>query len=937
MTDLQLSNLHQGTVDAERLTDERLKAIAGREDSKCKKISLIVMLIFCVIGVAICAALPAIIESVIRKTLEKNLIMETGLMSESSYNKFVNNSDEKIAYYIWNITNAREVLLYGDKPIAQEVGPINTIHWKYRFDINETVSDRLRYKQVDTYEVLDDGSREKLNLPVISINILYMGGMAALTRATYFNASNPAPHIAIAKNLDDTNFNAYIVGVQTLPTIASQFLDPQQTLLSSFRVLALPSYLQAAVQTISARLNISSQSVMGGWGTNTTFSALDPALVPFTGFNLPGVLSKPTSSIPLLWTPSATSLTKQNGLLLWLAVLPLADSPSKAQATPILKQANDLSDADFALVVNWLRLLTLPTNVYYQGVQMSVIQQGLSQVNFIKNNPDPTQYYPTNWAQLGALQWSTGLITTLLTQDPILISNGIATSVTDVDGLGAQAGLNGFYNHKEPMEFVSGSLFYQDKLLSMSTVPRLNIANATYVLSFFPAGDNNNAVKYVGLIRTLSAIVGNVSAYNPVVVAGTYQFLKANGFPGVPPPVATFLSNVLSSDASNAYSILVYLSRYLGSIFVGDRTNLDIAGVPPQNAGLLMRQTVGGMLFGYTNRIGSYPSISDTYFNASTFAAELPALKAAQDGLDYEYETGRASLQRVGMYKQYNGIPQFQYWCEYYDPVYKTQCSTPAKTVLTNWRVWGEPEVITGVRDGTRFPPFHEDAPVPYQEVFVSDVKRVGNFIYEREVDVKGITTRRYIVDPTTLNSTLTGGTSKWRNESRWYSGSALGTPDGMLDLTSVYGGVPIHVSYPHMLSVDPVESSKIIGFQPDKNIHESYLDTEPLTGLSFRIAKRLQAGFRLKKSMFNWNPNFFNDSQASIYSNIFKQYENVTIPYYWAAATGEISDDDASTFKDKIIKTRKIAFYLQRIGCAILSFFVVIIAFLLYRLKKDE
>jgi hypothetical protein len=254
--------------------------------------------------------------------------------------------------------------------------------------------------------------------------------------------------------------------VRTLPSIASQYTDPSQTLLSSFRVLALSAYLQAAVQTISQRLNISTTAVTGGWGTNVTFSSMNPALVGFTGFNLPGSLSKPASSIPLLWTPSSTSLTRQSGLLLWLAAMPLADSPTKSQATAALKAANDLTDADFALVLNWLRLLTLPTQVYYQGVQMAVIQQGLSQVNFISSDPNPSQWYPRSWSELGALQWSTGLITTLLTNNAALITNGIATSVTDVEGLGAQAGLNGFYNHKEPMEFVSGALFYPDKQLN---------------------------------------------------------------------------------------------------------------------------------------------------------------------------------------------------------------------------------------------------------------------------------------------------------------------------------------------------------------------------------------------------------------------------------------------------------------------------------------
>ena len=204
----------------------------------------------------------------------------------------------------------------------------------------------------------------------------------------------------------------------------------------------------------------------GGWGTNVTFSDLHPALVPFTGFNLPGVLSKPSTSIPLLWTPGPASLTKQDGLLLWLAVLPLEDSTQKQQASAVLTQANDLSSADFALIVNWLRLLTRASQVYYEGVQMNVIRQGLSQVSFIANDPNPSQYYPSNWAELGALQWSTGLITTLLSGVASFVQNGVATSVTDVNGLGAAAGLNGFYNHKEPMEFVSGALFYPDKLLN---------------------------------------------------------------------------------------------------------------------------------------------------------------------------------------------------------------------------------------------------------------------------------------------------------------------------------------------------------------------------------------------------------------------------------------------------------------------------------------
>ena len=56
--------------------------------------------------------------------------------------------------------------------------------------------------------------------------------------------------------------------------------------------------------------------------------------------------------------------------------------------------------------------------------------------------------------------------------------------------------------------------------------------------------------------------------------------------------------------------------------------------------------------------------------------------------------------------------------------------------------------------------------------------------------------------------------------------------PSGVLNLTAVYPQhVPIFASKPHFLDGDPGYVANVTGLHPNRSLHDSFLNVEPLTG----------------------------------------------------------------------------------------------------------
>ena len=56
--------------------------------------------------------------------------------------------------------------------------------------------------------------------------------------------------------------------------------------------------------------------------------------------------------------------------------------------------------------------------------------------------------------------------------------------------------------------------------------------------------------------------------------------------------------------------------------------------------------------------------------------------------------------------------------------------------------------------------------------------------------------------------------------------------PNGLLNLTAVFEeNAPVFASKPHFLDAAPGYQDNVTGMEPDRSLHDSYLDVEPITG----------------------------------------------------------------------------------------------------------
>ena len=64
---------------------------------------------------------------------------------------------------------------------------------------------------------------------------------------------------------------------------------------------------------------------------------------------------------------------------------------------------------------------------------------------------------------------------------------------------------------------------------------------------------------------------------------------------------------------------------------------------------------------------------------------------------------------------------------------------------------------------------------------------------------------------------------------------------DGMIRVSSCYGGVPVVMTAPHFFRGDEILTKAVDGMEPDGELHDTVLYIEPLSGVAMRAHKRIQ------------------------------------------------------------------------------------------------
>ena len=60
------------------------------------------------------------------------------------------------------------------------------------------------------------------------------------------------------------------------------------------------------------------------------------------------------------------------------------------------------------------------------------------------------------------------------------------------------------------------------------------------------------------------------------------------------------------------------------------------------------------------------------------------------------------------------------------------------------------------------------------------------------------------------------------------------------------YGGIPIIMTAPHFWNADKDLVTQMNGVKPDRELHDTFLDIEPITGVALSAHKRIQVFLKI-------------------------------------------------------------------------------------------
>ncbi|XP_060791558.1 lysosome membrane protein 2 [Neoarius graeffei] len=155
---------------------------------------------------------------------------------------------------------------------------------------------------------------------------------------------------------------------------------------------------------------------------------------------------------------------------------------------------------------------------------------------------------------------------------------------------------------------------------------------------------------------------------------------------------------------------------------------------------------------------------------------------------------------------------------------------------------WGtnQSNMINGT-DGSAFHPLLTKE--ERLNVFTPDLCRSIYMLFEKEVVVKGIPAYRY----TPPRDVLASVKNNPENEGFCLEKDKC-LDDGVLNVAVCRKGAPVIVSFPHFYLADDKYVNAIEGIKPVHELHQTFLDLNPTTGIPVRAAKRAQINIKLDR-----------------------------------------------------------------------------------------
>ncbi|MFX0069604.1 MAG: hypothetical protein ACFFAO_00725 [Candidatus Hermodarchaeota archaeon] len=264
------------------------------------------------------------------------------------------------------------------------------------------------------------------------------------------------------------------------------------------------------------------------------------------------------------------------------------------------------------------------------------------------------------------------------------------------------------------------------------------------------------------------------------------------------------------------------------------------------NSGVVTTRTAEEWLF-CANDTAIYNYMS--YYNKDLNRAKVNIFDNCQNETEADdvktksqtVKTGREDISKVGQYVEYDNEETIE--------------------------LWSDPEEVSGT-NGMQFAPgVSKDNNL---ETFQPDLMRVVEMEYKRDSEIYDIDLLRFKMSGETFEA-----------NPDYYMNT-----QGLINLQPIekYEGIEVRVSKPHFLDADYSVQTGVIGMNPDKGDHDTYIDVEPITGIVMNAKKRIQVNFELFTSDF-------------FLTNI----SNVVVPIVWYEQSGEIPEDLAEEFKELV------------------------------------
>ncbi|XP_070552269.1 lysosome membrane protein 2-like [Ptychodera flava] len=305
---------------------------------------------------------------------------------------------------------------------------------------------------------------------------------------------------------------------------------------------------------------------------------------------------------------------------------------------------------------------------------------------------------------------------------------------------------------------------------------------------------------------------------------------------------------------------------------------------------LFIERSVKELLWGYEDPIFSFihAITGDAFLPSGDFGLFMDK-NNSDDGV-YTVYTGEHDIDKLNSIENWNGRPNLTWWTT------------------------DEANMINGT-DGTMNRPFADLSEKQY--LFSSDICRSIFGEYEKDVHYEGIRLVRF-----------TGPSYIFANGTEYPPNAGFCTPDidhclpgGLLNVSVCQQGAPVVFSLPHFLYADP--RVLLPTMSPNKEEHETFVDADPITGITMRVAKRLQTNIHLKPSKYA--------RQTSGVQEMF-------FPVMWLNESSELGDASVHEYKESVqtpIQIMDIAPYIVAgIGFIIL---VVTLIFAIRRYRKKR